>query len=176
MSWRTYAACSGLDPSFFVGSEESGPSPHATKYCDVCVVRVKCLDQSVALSHDEAIGVWGGTRENMRKELRRRQGCLSYRQGCSCAYCKKVSEILSKKVKVVSSNSRGARHGFCSTHARGCRCRACCHAAAYRSRKSKPRRQDNAPLSIVVTEKFCEPHRVNQCAVCIHIGAMKNER
>lgn len=179
MDWKRYAACRGRDPSLWVGSDDgrkvSGPSPVAQKYCAVCIVRGPCIDLAVSYAPGEAMGNWGGTRENMRKELRRRQNsnaCSEFRHGCSCAYCNKVTEIMSAKSKVVSSNSRGARHGYCSTHSKGCRCRACCHAAAFRSRSGKQRRPDTSPVYVVVDPELCDPHNVDRCRACAHVEAM----
>jgi|GEM_PF-3892672 len=170
-----YAACRGKDPTLWIGDDTTGPDPVAAKYCAACVVRAKCIDLATGYTNEQAIGLWGGTRENMRKELRRRQarhGCDTYRAGCSCHYCVKVTEILNPGRSPISSNSRGARHGYTSTHGKGCRCRGCCHAAAWRTRKNKQHKPDDTPVVIVLDDERCEPHQIDRCRACAHVEAM----
>jgi len=171
LDWKLFAACRGKDPSLFIGSGLKGkPDPVAMKYCAACVVRARCLDDAVSYGHLQSPGVWGGTRETVRKELRRlaKTGCSEYRHGCRCRYCSKVAEILNPRSKVVASFSKNARHGFSSTHSKGCRCRACCHAAAFRSRNSKPLRKDRNTLVIVFDADLCSNHGVERCKACIY--------
>lgn len=63
MTWRTDAACKGMDPAAFYDA----PPATALGVCSGCPVRAECR----AASRGE-YGVWGG--EQTRKESRYRNG------------------------------------------------------------------------------------------------------
>ncbi len=73
LAWQREAACRGLglgesQAIFFPARGESVEDARAI--CDHCPVRAECLD--FALEH-HCIGVWGGTTERQRRQLRRRR-------------------------------------------------------------------------------------------------------
>lgn len=72
--WRYGAACkeSGYDARWWFPEVKSqNNSKKAVAVCDVCPVRVECLEYALALP--EPHGVWGGMTETARRtEMRRR--------------------------------------------------------------------------------------------------------
>lgn len=68
--WQVEAACRGMDPDlFFPGRGESTAAARAV--CQECPVRQECLDHAMEDGHLEKWGVWGGTTERQRRQLRR---------------------------------------------------------------------------------------------------------
>jgi WhiB family redox-sensing transcriptional regulator len=67
--WVQRAACrgSGFGPYFPQGGASAGP---AKAVCARCPVRTECL--AFALEHPQLQGVWGGTSDAERRELRGR--------------------------------------------------------------------------------------------------------
>ena len=64
LSWRTKAACHGLDPQAFY--------PETAKaVCAVCPVQGACLEY--ALTRREKEGVWGGCTERERRRIIRQR-------------------------------------------------------------------------------------------------------
>lgn len=72
--WMSAAVCASVDPELFQQSRDTSPgvdhSRTAKKICQTCPVVGECLDH--ALTYWES-GVWGGTTESERRELRRRR-------------------------------------------------------------------------------------------------------
>lgn len=72
-SWRDQAACKGIDTELFYpvsqGTVGQAQVEEAKAFCRRCVVREACL--AAALERREP-GVWGGTSEDERDEIRRR--------------------------------------------------------------------------------------------------------
>lgn len=73
LAWQREAACRGLglgesQTIFFPSRGESVEDARAI--CEGCPVAAECLD--FALEH-HCIGVWGGTTERQRRQLRRRR-------------------------------------------------------------------------------------------------------
>jgi hypothetical protein len=77
------AACRGADLAIFLpgdafdddNEDDEHPSKEALSYCLRCPVLADCLTHAVAL---DLSGVWGGTTEYQRRQLRRpmsRQSC-----------------------------------------------------------------------------------------------------
>jgi WhiB family transcriptional regulator, redox-sensing transcriptional regulator len=67
--WHRQAACRGAGASGFVKS--TGGAYGATRRaCARCPVRQECLD--FALADESIVGLWGGTSDAERRELRRR--------------------------------------------------------------------------------------------------------
>jgi WhiB family redox-sensing transcriptional regulator len=60
--------CRGLDPDMFF-PERGGPTREAKVVCQACAVRDECLEY--ALDNAEKFGIWGGTSERERRQLRR---------------------------------------------------------------------------------------------------------
>lgn len=66
--WSTFAECRGLDTRLFF--PELGDDTRAAKaVCAVCPVRAECLAD--ALEQDDHHGIWGGTSERERRNIRR---------------------------------------------------------------------------------------------------------
>ncbi|HCK79167.1 MAG TPA: WhiB family transcriptional regulator [Actinobacteria bacterium] len=76
MEWRHQAACRDADPELFFPIGNTGPAllqiAEAKKVCNSCPVVAACLQW--ALETGQEAGVWGGTSEDERRELRRRAG------------------------------------------------------------------------------------------------------
>ena len=71
--WRSRAACKNAPIEVFitVGDDEDDPfypPDEALMFCNTCSVRTECL--GYALEHGE-VGVWGGTTEYQRRQLKR---------------------------------------------------------------------------------------------------------
>lgn len=70
--WVTQAKCRGTDPNLFHPTRKNPLRPReerlVARLCGSCPVREECLDY--ALEHHEK-GIWGGTTENQRKQMRR---------------------------------------------------------------------------------------------------------
>lgn len=74
--WRDNAACRTEDPDLFFPNGESGPAlvqaEEAKAVCNnICPVREQCLDW--AMNSGQQAGVWGGTTERERENLRRQR-------------------------------------------------------------------------------------------------------
>jgi WhiB family redox-sensing transcriptional regulator len=71
--WRDDAACRSVDPSLFFPAGVTGLAAiqitEAKAVCATCPVRVPCLD--FALATNQEYGIWGGTSEEERREMRR---------------------------------------------------------------------------------------------------------
>lgn len=68
------ALCAQTDPEAFFPSRGGNPRP-AKKTCLACDHLLACRE--FALSLDESVpGVWGGTTETERRELRQKRGIL----------------------------------------------------------------------------------------------------
>lgn len=71
LSWRTQAACDGVDATLFFPESDDDPAMHAKMVCEGCPVRVACLEH--ALRNGEKAGVWGGTTERDRRRIVRQR-------------------------------------------------------------------------------------------------------
>ncbi len=72
-SWRAQARCRGVSTEVFFPARGDNLSARvAQRICRGCPVRAECLEY--ALAAEERFGVWGGTSEHRRRELRRRPG------------------------------------------------------------------------------------------------------
>jgi WhiB family redox-sensing transcriptional regulator len=70
LSWRTHAACSGLEPEvFYPVSDEQAEEAKAV--CRECPVREPCLEY--ALTNREREGVLGGATERERRRMVRQR-------------------------------------------------------------------------------------------------------
>ena len=67
--WRFKAACRGMDPELFVGDSKEDQSD-AIEVCGRCAVRAECLQY--ALETTSTKGVWGGTTEEDRAQMRQK--------------------------------------------------------------------------------------------------------
>ncbi|MBX7554590.1 WhiB family transcriptional regulator [Streptomyces sp. NPDC004232] len=73
--WRDQAACLRADPELFFPVGSSGllyeQIAEAKAVCGQCRVSRQCLDWAVRAG--QVHGVWGGTTEGERREMRRRE-------------------------------------------------------------------------------------------------------
>ncbi|MXW41669.1 MAG: WhiB family transcriptional regulator [Acidimicrobiia bacterium] len=71
--WRHLAACRGSDPALFFPVGRTGMAikqvEAAKVLCDDCLAQADCLE--FALSTNQDSGVWGGTSEDERRQMRR---------------------------------------------------------------------------------------------------------
>ena len=74
MDWRHRALCRDEDPELFFPVGTTGPAAtqvaEAKAVCQRCTVVEDCLTWALETGQDA--GVWGGTSEEERRELRRR--------------------------------------------------------------------------------------------------------
>jgi WhiB family redox-sensing transcriptional regulator len=72
-NWRIRAACRSMAPDLFFPAGTSGVAADeivaAKEVCFGCEVRSDCLQ--FAVSTNQEFGVWGGTTEDERRDLRR---------------------------------------------------------------------------------------------------------
>ena len=67
-AWHADALCREF-PDLSWYPEQGGDQRAPTEVCDRCLVRAECADAGLG----ERFGIWGGTNEKRRKELRRLQ-------------------------------------------------------------------------------------------------------
>ena len=85
--WRDRAACLGMDGELFFPGKEDGSNTDnaaAKEVCEGCPVRHDCLEY--ALEAREKYGIWGGTSERERRDLRRERG-LGADRWVGCEQC-----------------------------------------------------------------------------------------
>ena len=72
-NWREESACRDLDANLFFPAGETGPAAlqiaQAKTICRACPVREACLDFALVTHQD--YGIWGGTTEDERRQIRR---------------------------------------------------------------------------------------------------------
>jgi WhiB family transcriptional regulator, redox-sensing transcriptional regulator len=68
-AWQKDAACNGAGTESFMPGR-GGSFKRARELCAACLVRDECL--SFALADDELEGMWAGTTDRERREMRRR--------------------------------------------------------------------------------------------------------
>ena len=72
MTWRTRAACTGIDSDiFYPASEDDADALEAKAICAACPVQTTCLEH--ALASREREGIWGGTTERERRRIHRQR-------------------------------------------------------------------------------------------------------
>lgn len=69
LDWQQNALCRSHDPELFFANDTGRQTLDARRICLGCDVRNECL--SYALTHNEQFGVWGGTTQDERAQLRR---------------------------------------------------------------------------------------------------------
>jgi WhiB family transcriptional regulator, redox-sensing transcriptional regulator len=69
-SWRSQAQCKGLDPEIFHPLEDHEAAT-AKSICEICPVRVPCLEYALAVREKD--GVWGGCTERERRRIIRQR-------------------------------------------------------------------------------------------------------
>jgi hypothetical protein len=70
-AWQRYGACRGVDIEAFIPNRGGRFGP-ARELCQRCAVRQDCFD--FAMADDELVGMWGGTTEPERREMRAGRG------------------------------------------------------------------------------------------------------
>ncbi len=72
--WRGVAACRDTDPDLFFPVGTTGPAieqiENAKAVCRGCEAQTLCLEYAIATNQDS--GIWGGTSEDERRQLRKR--------------------------------------------------------------------------------------------------------
>ena len=72
-SWRIDAICKDTDPELFFPVGTTGQAllqiDRAKQVCDECPVKIECLDFAIETNQDS--GIWGGTSEEERRQIRR---------------------------------------------------------------------------------------------------------
>ena len=72
--WRRTAACRDTDPDLFFPVGTTGPAieqiESAKAVCRACHAQTLCLEYALATNQDS--GIWGGTSEDERRQLRKR--------------------------------------------------------------------------------------------------------
>ena len=80
--WRRNAACRDTDPDLFFPVGTTGPAleqiANAKAVCRTCDVQGLCLEYAVSTNQDS--GVWGGTSEEERRQMRRARQRLEKQQ------------------------------------------------------------------------------------------------
>lgn len=73
--WRRNAACRDTDPDLFFPVGTTGPAieqiENAKAVCRECEAQVDCLEYALATNQDS--GIWGGTSEDERRQIRKQQ-------------------------------------------------------------------------------------------------------
>ena len=69
--WRTSAACLGADPDLFEPVGKGRPAVEGLRVCQSCPVRLDCLRAGVANDPLGDHGIWGGTTDHHRHNVRR---------------------------------------------------------------------------------------------------------
>ncbi len=79
--WRRVAACRDTDPDLFFPVGTTGPAIEqistAKAVCAECEAQVDCLEFAIATNQDS--GIWGGTSEDERRQLRKQQAARQRR-------------------------------------------------------------------------------------------------
>ena len=72
-AWRLEALCRDVDPELFFPIGTTGVAVDhieaAKSVCNACPVKKQCLEYALATNQES--GVWGGTSEEERRDLRR---------------------------------------------------------------------------------------------------------
>ena len=71
--WRRHAACRDTDPDLFFPVGTTGPAieqiENAKAVCKQCDAQADCLEFALATNQDS--GIWGGTSEDERRQMRK---------------------------------------------------------------------------------------------------------
>lgn len=73
-SWRKEALCKDTDPELFFPVGSTGQALQqitaAKSVCGECTVKTECLEFAIETNQD--CGIWGGTSEDERRDIRRK--------------------------------------------------------------------------------------------------------
>ena len=74
-TWRDAAACLSADPDLFFPPQGGATNgAEAKQICGGCPVQAECLDYAVTTA--QKYGIWGGTNERERREIRKQRGLI----------------------------------------------------------------------------------------------------
>lgn len=118
-SWHDQAECRDLDPAVFYAAGDLGVyetqlhNRRAKEVCAGCPVRSDCLEAALVRRED---GIWGGTTEAERREIRRARGGVErpptpithgtttgYNRGCRDACCREANAAYKREHRVRAS-------------------------------------------------------------------------
>ena len=72
-TWRKMAICRDTDPELFFPVGSTGQAllqiARAKEVCGECTVKTECLEFAIETNQDT--GIWGGTSEEERRQIRR---------------------------------------------------------------------------------------------------------
>ena len=81
LDWMDRAACHGIELTAFYPLSDLATIPaEAADACDVCIVQPQCLSYALDTAQH---GVWGGTTDEDRRLLRRREQRRALRKGAA---------------------------------------------------------------------------------------------
>lgn len=102
MNWTDRAACRGMDDTLFFPEGRGHIAIEAYATCTRCPVRDHCLNEAIDRTNADDYGIWGGTSERDRIDIRRghatrqqamargdRRGRLPY--DCGCTSCRRTT-------------------------------------------------------------------------------------
>ena len=79
--WRRHAACRDTDPDLFFPVGTTGPAieqiENAKAVCNECEAKTDCLEYALATNQDS--GIWGGTSEEERRQIRKQKAAAQRR-------------------------------------------------------------------------------------------------
>ena len=71
-TWRSTAACAGIDPEiFYPATEDDRDAVAAKAVCAECGVREACLEHALLVREKD--GIWGGATERERRRIIRQR-------------------------------------------------------------------------------------------------------
>jgi WhiB family redox-sensing transcriptional regulator len=70
-TWLSQAACRDEPSNRFIDPTDDGDLPAALTTCQRCPVREPCLHTALSHRVETDVGIWGGTTEAQRREIRR---------------------------------------------------------------------------------------------------------
>lgn len=68
--WRQQAACVGMDFELFWAAGRGYTPIEGIRVCLGCPVRLECLHYALTQTAEDDAGVWGGTTERSRRDVR----------------------------------------------------------------------------------------------------------
>jgi WhiB family redox-sensing transcriptional regulator len=72
-NWLEFAECRNMDPDYFFPVGNTGPAleqiEKAIAVCRTCLAQTVCLEYALKTNQDN--GIWGGTTEEERRQIRK---------------------------------------------------------------------------------------------------------
>lgn len=75
LDWEEYVPCKEVGPQEMYPASESKQLKVAQRICSMCPAQAECL--TIAIAMDEPFGVWGGTSEKQRAEMKKKLTAIS---------------------------------------------------------------------------------------------------